>query len=67
MGGSTFKPNSMSSNSKNSNSGNPNPQMQSITKSFFELIKKGDIDSVLQEREKSGIDVVTIVDENSWS
>jgi hypothetical protein len=39
------------------------PQMQSLIKNFFETIKKGDVEQVIQERNKLGIDVATLVDE----
>jgi ankyrin repeat protein len=36
--------------------------MQTLIKGFFDLIKTGDIDSVVSEMERNGIDVVSIVD-----
>jgi hypothetical protein len=35
-------------------------------KHFLELIKKGEIDQVLQERSRSGIDMSTLVDEANY-
>jgi len=40
--------------------------MQALVKNFFETIKKGDIESVLNERNKLGIDVTNLVDESSF-
>jgi hypothetical protein len=40
--------------------------MQTFVKNFLELVKKGDIDQVLQERNRSGIDVATLVDEANF-
>ena len=37
--------------------------LNSIAKSFFDLIKQGDIDKILSEREKLGIDLSTLRDE----
>jgi hypothetical protein len=40
--------------------------MQALVKNFFDTIKKGDIDLVLAERNKLGIDVSTLVDEANF-
>ena len=40
--------------------------MQAIVKNFFEIIKKGDIDTVMNEKQKYNIDVKNIVDESSY-
>jgi ankyrin repeat protein len=40
--------------------------MQTLVKNFFDTIKKGDLDSVIQERNKLGIDVANLLDENTW-
>jgi hypothetical protein len=37
-----------------------------LIKNFFELIKKGDIDSVVSERDKNNIDVASLTDEVSF-
>lgn len=39
--------------------------MNQITKDFFELIKKGDLDQVILEREKLALDLTQLVDENN--
>lgn len=36
--------------------------MQNLVKNFFETIKKGDIDQVIAERNKLGIDVSNLYD-----
>ena len=41
--------------------------MQNFVRHFLELIKKGDIDAVLQERNRSGIDMATLVDEQNFN
>lgn len=40
--------------------------MQNLVKSFLELVQKGDIDAVMQERERQGIDVATLADEANF-
>ena len=40
-----------------------NSQMQTFVRHFLELIKKGDIDQVLQERNRNNIDMASLVDE----
>ena len=40
--------------------------MQALIKNFFEIIKKGDLEQVIQERNKLGIDVATLVDETAY-
>ena len=40
--------------------------MQNIWKNFFETIKRGDIDAVMNEREKYNIDIKSITDENQY-
>lgn len=40
--------------------------MLALLKNFFEIIKKGDIDQVLAERNKLGIDMANLVDEANY-
>lgn len=40
--------------------------MQEFVKRFLDLIKKGDIEAVLQETNRSGIDMSTLVDEANY-
>jgi hypothetical protein len=40
--------------------------MVNLLKNFFEIIKKGDIDQVLAERNKLGIDLANLVDEANY-
>jgi hypothetical protein len=39
--------------------------MQNFNKTFFELVKKGDIDAVIHEIQTRGIDVSTLLDETN--
>jgi hypothetical protein len=41
-------------------------QMQGFLKHFIELIKKGEIDQVLMERNRSGIDIGSLVDDANY-
>lgn len=41
-------------------------QMQNFIKSFYELVKKGDIDAVIHEIQNRGIDVSNLQDENAF-
>ena len=40
--------------------------MLALLKNFFETIKRGDIDQVLAERQKLGLDLATLVDEANY-
>jgi ankyrin repeat protein len=43
-----------------------NQQMQGLVKVFIDLIKKGDIDAVVQERSRNGIDLGSLFDEANF-
>ena len=40
--------------------------MQNIVKNFFETIKKGDIDAVMNERQKYNIDIKNVYDDAQY-
>lgn len=40
--------------------------MQALVKNFFETIKRGDVEQVIQERNKLNIDVATLLDETNF-
>lgn len=43
-----------------------NQQIQSYVKQFLELVKEGNIDQILQERQVRGYDIASLLDEANY-